>query len=61
MDEVLVALGLILAIEGGAYALFPEGMKRLLALALAMPAPQLRQVGLGMAIVGVLLIWLVRR
>lgn len=57
---ILTALGLVFVIEGMAYALFPEGAKRLAALAQALPAASLRRGGLLAAIAGALLVWLVR-
>jgi uncharacterized protein len=43
------------------YALFPEGMKRMVVQMLAVPAPMLRAVGLAAACLGVGLVWLLRR
>lgn len=60
MEDALLALGLVLAVEGALYALFPEGMRRALAMALALPADQLRLAGLVAALAGVGLVWLVR-
>jgi uncharacterized protein len=60
VEEALLALGLVLALEGALYALFPEGMRRAAALALALPAEQLRIGGLVAAVLGVGLVWLVR-
>lgn len=60
MRDLLTALALILVIEGALYALFPEGMKRVIAVALGIPAATLRQTGLVSAVVGVVLVWLLR-
>ncbi|MDA0239918.1 MAG: DUF2065 domain-containing protein [Proteobacteria bacterium] len=60
MTDLLTAIGLVIAIEGGLYALFPEAMKRFIAQAMEMPANTLRTSGLFAAIVGVFLVWLVR-
>lgn len=54
----VVGLGLVLVAEGLIYAIFPEGMKRVLALAQEMPAPTLRVSGLAAAIAGLGLLWL---
>ncbi len=51
---------MVLVIEGTLYALFPDGLKRLMALAQSLPATNLRLGGLAMAVVGVGLVWLVR-
>ena len=60
MEDALLALGLVLALEGSLYALFPQGMRRALATALALPAEQLRWAGLFGAMVGVAIVWLIR-
>ena len=60
MRDLLTALALVLVIEGGLYALFPEAMKRAAARALLVPPQALRLAGLGAACVGVVLVWLVR-
>jgi hypothetical protein len=51
----------VLVIEGCLYALFPEGMKRAAARAVAVPPQALRMAGLAAACAGVALVWLVRR
>ena len=60
MDDFLTALGLAIAIEGIAYALFPDGMKAMMSQMLTQPSTALRAVGLIAAISGVVVIWLVR-
>ncbi len=60
MTDFLTALGLVLVIEGAIYALFPDGMKRMMAVALALPAARLRAMGLAAAAIGILIVWLVR-
>jgi hypothetical protein len=57
---LLTALGLALALEGVAYALFPGAMKKMLLQVLAQPSNHLRNAGLVAAALGVGLIWLVR-
>ena len=61
MRDLATALALVLVIEGALYALFPEGMKRAAARALAVPPQTLRLAGLAAACAGVVLVWLVRR
>jgi uncharacterized protein YjeT (DUF2065 family) len=61
VTDFLTALGLALAIEGVAYALFPGAMQRMMARMLATPPHLLRIFGLVAAISGVLAVWLVRR
>lgn len=60
MSDFLVAIGLVLVIEGVLYGGFPHLARRLAAEAAAMPEQVLRVAGLLAACVGVLLVWLVR-
>ncbi len=55
---IVIALGLILIIEGAAYALFPDAMRRMLATALTLPVARLRTIGTGAALAGLLIVWL---
>lgn len=52
MHDLITALGLVLVIEGALYALFPQGMKELMARAQSIPAAQLRVAGLMAAALG---------
>lgn len=61
MKDLGTALALVLVIEGVLYALFPEGMKRIVAQMLAVPAPILRAVGLATACIGIGFVWVLRR
>jgi uncharacterized protein len=61
MKDLSTALALVLVIEGILYALFPDGMKRLVIQLLAVPAPVLRAAGLAAACCGVGVVWLLRR
>lgn len=60
MSDVVAAIGLILALEGGLYALFPDVMKRMAQRVLETPADPLRLAGLVSASIGVALVWFVR-
>jgi uncharacterized protein YjeT (DUF2065 family) len=60
MDDLITALGMVVAIEGMLYALFPEGMKKAMRLALAQSEGHLRIFGLAAAIGGVAVVWLIR-
>jgi uncharacterized protein len=60
MSDFLAALGLLFAIEGIVLAAFPGGLKRSMASVLETPDGQLRIIGLVSAIIGVLIVWLVR-
>jgi uncharacterized protein len=61
MKDLGTALALVLVIEGVLYALFPEGMRRVVVQMLTVPGPILRALGLGAACVGVIVVWLIRR
>jgi uncharacterized protein YjeT (DUF2065 family) len=61
MRDLATAFALVFVIEGMLYALFPEGMRRAAARAMAVPPQSLRIAGLAAACLGVVLVWLVRR
>jgi uncharacterized protein YjeT (DUF2065 family) len=61
VKDLWTALSLVLVIEGVLYALFPEGMKRMIAQMTVVPAPMLRLAGLAAAVAGVGFLWLLRR
>jgi uncharacterized protein YjeT (DUF2065 family) len=58
--DLLTALALVLVLEGLCYALAPDGMRRVMALALSLPAGQLRLYGLAAMATGVAAVWLIR-
>jgi uncharacterized protein len=60
MADLLTALALAVTIEGILYALFPDGMKRMMAEAIKQPPGVLRTAGLAAAVAGVFVLWLVR-
>lgn len=60
MSDLVVAIGLVLVIEGIVYAAFPAGLKRMMASALQTPDAMLRAGGLAAAVTGLLVVWLVR-
>jgi hypothetical protein len=60
MSDLLVAAGLVLVIEGVLYAVFPEGLKRMMAAAQELPEQSLRMGGVAAIAIGVLIVWLVR-
>ena len=60
MSDFVVAIGLVLAIEGLIFAAFPGAAKRLAANALESPENSLRIAGVVSAILGIIIVWLVR-
>ena len=60
MPDFLAALGLVFVIEGLVFAAFPEATKRAMNSVLETPDLSLRLIGIGSAIVGLFLVWLVR-
>lgn len=60
MAEFLIAVAMAIAIEGMLYALFPQGMRRMMAIVLTYAPEKLRLFGLMMAMVGVGLVWLIK-
>ena len=59
--ELLTAIALIFVIEGLIYALFPDRIKQMMAIALATDPRSLRGFGLGMVVVGAVLIWIIQQ
>lgn len=60
MTDFLAALGLVFVIEGLVFAAFPGQAKRAMQSVLDTPDVSLRVIGIGSAIVGLILVWLVR-
>ncbi len=60
MSDFLAALGLVFVIEGLIFAAFPEAAKKAMASVLETADLSLRLIGLGSAVVGLALVWLVR-
>ena len=59
MKELIIAIGLLLFIEGLLYALFPSKMKNMLKKIDIIKEGQLRSGGLIFAIIGFFIIWYV--
>jgi len=57
IETAFLALGLVLIVEGLAYALAPSLIERMLEALRAMPEDQRRLIGLGALAFGVLLVW----
>lgn len=60
MSDFLAALGLVFMIEGLVFAAFPAQAKRAIQSVLDTPDASLRAIGIGSAVVGLILVWLVR-
>jgi len=57
MRELVIAIGLLLFIEGILYALFPSKMKNMLKAIEKHPVNQLRVGGLLFAVIGFVIVW----
>jgi hypothetical protein len=60
MSDFLAALGLVFVIEGLIFAAFPDAAKRAMASVLETPDTSLRLIGIGSALLGLIVVWLVR-
>ncbi len=60
MLDFLAALGLVFMIEGLVFAAFPGPAKRAIASVLETPEQTLRIIGIGSAVIGLAVVWLVR-
>jgi uncharacterized protein YjeT (DUF2065 family) len=60
MSDFLAAVGLVFVIEGLIFAAFPASGKKAIASVLDTPDGMLRMIGLGSAILGLLVVWLAR-
>ena len=61
MKELIIAIGLLLFIEGIIYALFPAKMKNMLKVIEKLPVGQLRVSGLFFALIGFAIVWYFKR
>ena len=60
MADFIVALGLVFVIEGLIFAASPASAKSAMAHVLETPDATLRVIGIASAVLGVVLVWLVR-
>ena len=60
MNELIIAFGLFLFIEGIIYALFPSKMKSMLLKLNHVTNSQLRKGGLMFAVIGFIIIWKIK-
>ena len=61
MKELIIAIGLLLFIEGMLYALFPSKMKNMFKVIEKMQVNQLRTGGLLFALIGFIIVWYLKR
>jgi len=59
-SDLFAALGLALVLEGIAYSLFPDAMRKMMQQILGLPVANVRAIGLFTAFAGFALVWLVR-
>jgi len=57
MKELIIAIGLLLFIEGMLYALFPSKMKNMLKTVEKLPINQIRIGGLLFSLIGFIIVW----
>ena len=60
MSDFLAALGLVFVIEGLVFAAFPAQAKRAMASVLGTADFSLRVIVIGSAVIGLIMVWLVR-
>ena len=60
MSDLLVAVGLVLVIEGLLWALYPSFGRKMLETLSDMPEQTLRMSGMTAIAIGVVIVWLVR-
>jgi hypothetical protein len=60
MGDFLAAFGLVFVIEGIIFAAFPGPAKRAMMSVIETPEASLRLIGVGSALVGLVVVWLVR-
>ncbi|MBT3143563.1 DUF2065 domain-containing protein [Phaeobacter gallaeciensis] len=58
MATIFLAFGLVLIVEGLAYALAPSLVERMLEVLRSLPESARRQVGLITIVIGVILLWI---
>ena len=60
MSDFIVALGLVLVIEGLVFAAFPGPAKRAMLAVTESPDNALRMIGIVSAVLGLVIVWIVR-
>ena len=60
LGDFITAIGLAFVIEGLAFLAFPEGVRRMMASVATSPNQQMRIAGVISAVLGLVVVWLVR-
>ena len=60
MNELIVAVGLLFVIEGLLYTIFPDQMKNMMKKMQDIPASNLRIGGLFFALIGFIIVWIIK-
>lgn len=60
-SDLLIGVGILLVVEGLLFAALPNWMREAMKSAILTPDNILRGVGLASAVLGLILIWLIRR
>jgi len=60
MKELIVAIGLLLVIEGLVYTIFPDQMKSMMKKMQELSTSNLRTGGLFFALIGFIIVWIVK-
>jgi uncharacterized protein YjeT (DUF2065 family) len=60
ISDFLIGIGVLLFIEGLLFAAMPEWMRRAMQSAIVTPDTMLRAAGIGSALLGLVVIWVVR-
>lgn len=60
IQYILTAFALIFVIEGLIYCLFPDMVRKLMAIAITLPVPKLRLFGFVMAVSGFSIAWMIQ-
>ncbi len=58
---ILTVTALILVIEGLVYAIFPDFVRKMMAIALTIPVSRLRFFGFSMALLGCAALWVLKQ
>ena len=61
MKEFIIAIGLVLFIEGLLCALFPSKIKNMSKVIEAVPTNKLRNIGIVFTVIGFIIIWYMKR